>query len=277
MVKTLWEKVSPYPKNCTISTDQHQPEVVPLIVAGGKGLRMKSDTKKQYLLLNGIPVLTHTVMAFCNNEHIQKIILVVPKQDIDYCRNKILEPCELADKVHLVPGGIERQDSVYNGLKYLKKQFQFEEDPVVMIHDGVRPLISRDMIQDCIAHTIKLKACVPGLKISDTVKQVSPKVPAEQTWLVEKTMLRDHLYLIQTPQCFFLKPLVRAFEYAISTSFTGTDDASVMEHSGQAVYIIQGDKMNIKITTAEDMALAEYYASKYLKAGQNDIKMKDIL
>ena len=265
MVKTLWEKVSPCPKNCTISTDQHPPEVVPLIVAAGKGLRMKSDTKKQYMLLNGIPVLTHTLIAFSNNEHIKKIILLVPEQDIDYCQSRILEPCELTDKVTLVPGGIERQDSVYNGLKYLKKQFQFEKDPVIMIHDGVRPLVSRDMIQNCIAHTIKLKACIPGLKISDTVKQVSPKGPTERTGLVEKTMARDHLYLIQTPQCFFLKPLIRAFEYAISTSFTGTDDASVMEHSGQAVHIIQGDKMNIKITTAEDMALAEYYASKKRK------------
>jgi 2-C-methyl-D-erythritol 4-phosphate cytidylyltransferase len=138
-------------------------------------------------------------------------------------------------------------------LKYIEKHLNFEKEPLVMIHDGVRPLISPKMIMDSIDHTVKLKACIPGLKISDTIKRITPKM------LVEKTMDRDQLYLIQTPQSFFLKPIIKAFEYAIQTSFRATDDASIMEHSGQEVHIIQGDKMNIKITTPEDMALAEYY------------------
>lgn len=253
MAKILWEKASPCPKNCTISIERHRMEVFALIVAAGRGQRMKSHTKKQYMLLNGIPVLTRTIMAFHNNKYIKKIALLVAKNDIEYCKLKILEPFGLMNKVHLVQGGAERQDSVYNGLKYLKKHFNFEKDPLVMIHDGVRPLISQDMILKSIEHTVKLKACVPGLKISDTVKRISPE------GLVEKTMDRDQLYLIQTPQSFFLKSIIKAFEYAIQTSFSATDDASIMEHSGQEVHIIQGDKMNIKITTPEDMALAEYY------------------
>jgi 2-C-methyl-D-erythritol 4-phosphate cytidylyltransferase len=255
MEKILSEKESLCPKNCAIFTERYRMEIFALIVAAGRGLRMKTDTKKQYLLLNGIPVLTRTVMAFYNNKYIKKIALIIPKEDMDYCRLKVLVPFKLMNKVHLVPGGTERQDSVYFGLQYIEKHFNFEKDPLVMIHDGVRPLISQNMIVESIEYTVKLKSCIPGLKIPDTIKRLSPE------GIVEKTMDRDHLYLIQTPQNFFLKSIIRAFEYAIQTSFSGTDDASIMEHSGQAVHVIQGEKINIKITTPEDLALAEYHMS----------------
>jgi len=227
-----------------------------VVVAAGSGLRMNSETKKQYLLLNGIPILTRTVMAFCTIEDIGKIILVVPENDMEYCKSKLLEPYGVGNKIHLVAGGNHRQDSVFNGLKYIRNTLSARTDAVVLIHDGVRPFVDRDIIGNCIKKVLPSEACVPGIGIPDTVKQALPDLS------VEKTINREHLYLIQTPQCFYLNPILAAFEYAIKTSFLGTDDASIFEHFGGKVQIIKGSKLNIKITTPEDLSLGELYLSK---------------
>jgi 2-C-methyl-D-erythritol 4-phosphate cytidylyltransferase len=227
-----------------------------LIVAAGSGLRMNSETKKQYLLLNGIPILTRTLMAFYSVEDIRKIILVVPENDMEYCESKLLKPYGVTKKIHLIAGGNHRQDSVFNGLKYIRNTLEPGTDAVVLIHDGVRPFVNKDIIGNCIKNVMPSAACVPGIGISDTVKQVLPDLS------VQKTISREHLYLVQTPQCFYLNPILAAFEYAIKTSFLGTDDASIFEHFGGKVQIIKGSKLNIKITTIEDLSLGELYLSK---------------
>jgi|SRR3989339_1533906 len=227
-----------------------------IIVAAGKGLRMGSDTKKQYLLLHEIPILTRTVRVFHYSEDIREIILVVPEDDMEYCRLKILEPYGLIDKIHLIAGGNQRQDSVFNGLKYIHNLSISENDAIVLIHDGVRPFVNQEIIRDCIKEVMRSGACVPAIRISDTVKHVQPDLS------IHKTISRENLYLIQTPQCFYLQPIIEAFQNAAKTSFVGSDDASILEHSGGKVHIIKGSKFNIKITTPEDLSLGELYLSK---------------
>ena len=256
MGKTSWEKASLCQKNCPIYVDMKKADHSAIIVAAGKGLRMESDTKKQYLSLNGIPILTRTVMAFHSIEDILEIVLVVPKDDMDYCISEILQPYGLMNRIHLLAGGSQRQDSVFNGLKYLHNIPGLEDDAVVLIHDGVRPFVNQTIIRDCIRNVTPLRGCVPAIGISDTVKQAFPDLT------IQKTINRENLYLVQTPQCFYLNPILDAFEYAIKTSFLGTDDASILEHFGGKVKIIKGSKMNIKITTPEDLSLGELYLPK---------------
>jgi 2-C-methyl-D-erythritol 4-phosphate cytidylyltransferase len=228
-----------------------------VIVAAGSGLRMNSETKKQYMLLGGIPILTRTAMAFCAIEDVGKIILVVPDNDREYCKSELIDPYGLSNRIDIIAGGNQRQDSVFNGLNYIRNTFVAAGmDAVVLIHDGVRPFIHRNIIKNCIKNVTFSSACVPGIGIADTIKQVLPDLT------VQKTISREHLYLIQTPQCFYLNPILAAFEYAIKTSFWGTDDASIFEHFGGKVQVIKGSKLNIKITTREDLTLGELYLSK---------------
>ncbi len=231
-----------------------------LIVAAGKGLRMESSVKKQYLLLQGVPILTRTVQAFHTHPDIREILLVVPEQDLAYCRSEVLEAHGLGEGVRVMPGGARRQDSVWKGLCCLRDRLRDEKDAVVIIHDGVRPFVDHSIIRQGIHHVLTLGACVPGIPITDTVKQVFPDRR------VRATLDRNTLYRIQTPQCFDLHSIVKAFEYARKTGFIGTDDASVYEHSGQRVHVFQGDPTNIKITTRQDLSLASFYLSKALGA-----------
>jgi len=223
-----------------------------IVVAAGKGLRMGSKTKKQYLHLDGIPILARTVMVFDRSEHVHEVILVIPKGDEDYCKSRIVDPYGFKKKIHLVEGGKERQHSVLNALIHIRDKINGEKKAIVMIHDGVRPFINQNMIKECIRNAIEYGACIPAVKITDTVKEVSGSL------VIQKTVNRENLYKAQTPQTFKLDLLLRAFDHAIKTSFSGTDDASLVEHLGHKVVIIKGVKPNIKITTPEDLALGEH-------------------
>ncbi len=223
-----------------------------IIVAAGKGLRMDLKTKKQYFHLDDIPILTRTIMAFDTCDLVKEIILVVPKQEKAYCKIHIIDPYGIKKKIHLVEGGNKRHDSVLNGLKYIQDRLTREKETVVMIHDGVRPFVDQNMIKDCIWNAIENGACIPAVKITDTVKQVLPDS------VIQKTLNRENLYNAQTPQAFKLDLILRAFDHAEKTLFSGTDDASLVEHIGHKVLIIKGSKWNIKITTPEDLVLGKY-------------------
>lgn len=238
----------------------NQLESYAIVVSAGKGLRMGSKIKKQYLCLDGIPILSRTLMAFDKTDLTHDIILVVPKEDEAYCKTHILDPYGFKKKIHLVEGGKERQDSVLNGLKYIQDRLNPDKDAIVMIHDGVRPFVDQRMIEDCIHYAIEYGACVPGVKITDTVKEVFPDR------VVHKTLNRENLYLAQTPQGFRLSLIMPAFDHAMKTRFSGTDDASLVEHSGHKVKMIKGSELNIKITKPEDLALGEYFLLLTLKS-----------
>lgn len=214
-----------------------------VIVAAGKGIRMNDAVRKQYLPLAGRPVLAYCLTLFEGCNLINKIILVVPEDDLDYCRKNILPL--LKKKINLVAGGNERQDSVYNGLVAVGKN-----DGIVIIHDGVRPFANKEMLESCIRGAKKHGACIVGVPIQDTLKKISILNN------IEKTMERKNIWLAQTPQAFRYEIIRKAHESARLKKYTGTDDASLVEQIGKPVKIVKGNKNNIKITTREDLKLA---------------------
>ena len=213
-----------------------------IIVAAGKGVRMGSAQRKQYLLVAGRPILYHTLRQFDACTSVDRICLVVPKQDLDYCYEKVLTIAKLKKPVKLVPGGLERQQSVFQGLKTLD-----HKGGLVAIHDGVRPLIEPSIIEACILKASEKGACVPGIPLTDTIKKTSQKGE------ITATIQRGNLWSIQTPQVFKYRIIMDAHHRAIKEGFIGTDDASLVERIGYPVDIVNGSKTNIKITTEEDL------------------------
>jgi 2-C-methyl-D-erythritol 4-phosphate cytidylyltransferase len=216
-----------------------------IIVAAGKGVRMNHSVRKQYMALDGISILTHTLNIFDRCRRIGQITLVVPQEDIDFCRNDILMPAKLQKHIDLVAGGPERQDSVYNGLQAVES-----DDGIVVVHDGVRPFVRQEQLEACIEGAEVFGACILAIPAFDTVKQVNAKKEIVQT------RRRARLWLAQTPQAFHTKLIKKAHETAKQQGFIGTDDASLVERLGQIVKVIQGSRSNIKITSREDLELA---------------------
>ena len=221
-------------------------KVYAIIVAAGKGLRLKGALRKQYITLDGIPILRHTLNKFDSCEQVNQIIVVAPKEDLDFCRNEILISAKLQKDVHLVAGGAERQDSVLSGLNAIES-----EDGIVLIHDGVRPFVRQSHLVACINGAAEFGACILGIPAFDTVKKVS------STNEITQTLKRDNLWLAQTPQAFQLKLIKKAHETAKQEGFIGTDDASLVERLGEVVKIIPGSRSNMKITDQEDLELAQ--------------------
>ncbi len=216
-----------------------------IIVAAGKGSRMKGPTRKQYLELSGRPVLSYSLIIFDACTLIEEIFLVVPKNDIDACQNKIISALNLKKKVQLISGGVHRQDSVYNGLLSVGKQ-----SDIVVIHDGVRPFVRPEDLTACIRCAKKVDACILGTPASDTLKRV------DKSQRIEKTLDRKNIWLTQTPQAFKYELILEAHEAARRDGVIGTDDASLVERLGKDVKIINGNRYNIKITVKEDLAVA---------------------
>lgn len=217
-----------------------------IIVAAGKGVRMNRPTPKQYLELEGIPLLSITLRVFNKSSLIDEIILVVPPSDIGFCLEKIINPANMQKKVIPVAGGLKRQDSVYNGLLAID-----DKESTVVIHDGVRPFVSPDQIEECTKQAVLHGACILGLPVSDTIKFVNGLE------YIEKTLKRDSVWVAQTPQAFDYSLIKKAHDRAREEGFIGTDDASLVERLGEKVRIIRGSTNNIKITTPEDLALAK--------------------
>lgn len=225
-----------------------------IIVAAGKGVRMHSREKKQYLKLDKVPVLTRTIAVFDSHEKISDIILVLPEADRAFCMDSLIEPYGIQTPIHLVDGGATRQESVFNGLEKACDLSQETNTSLVLIHDGVRPLVDGALIDDCIAKAVINGACIPAVKITDTVKIV-------EGTQISKTLDRELLFLAQTPQVFRLDLIFKAYIHARGDSFSGTDDASIMEYAGLPVFITKGSLSNIKLTTPEDLSLARYFLS----------------
>ena len=222
-----------------------------IIVAAGCGKRMQSPIAKQFLELGNIPILVRTLRVFARHPRIAGIYLVVPEKEMDYCRSRILPEVEDGTDLQVVAGGVRRQDSVYQGLLAVS-----EPGRIVVIHDGVRPFVSPELITACIAGADRLGACIAGIPASDTVKRVGPENE------IRETIAREDIWLAQTPQAFRWELIIEAFDKAIADGFSGTDDASIMEYIGRPVHMIEGSRQNIKITTPADMELAAAFLKK---------------
>jgi 2-C-methyl-D-erythritol 4-phosphate cytidylyltransferase len=223
-----------------------------LIPAAGMGKRMGAAINKQYLQLSGLPILAHTLSVFENSPEITGICLVIPADEISYCREQVVDACGFKKVIEIVPGGRERQNSVVNGLKALKRHAS--EDDVVVIHDGVRPFISPELLRE----SIEVARCNDGALVAvpakDTIKTV-------RNGFVIDTPERETLWQAQTPQSFRFGVICEAHQNAEETGFIGTDDASLVERRNGQVRIVPGDYCNIKITTPEDLILAEAFLS----------------
>jgi 2-C-methyl-D-erythritol 4-phosphate cytidylyltransferase len=212
-----------------------------IIVAGGSGSRMQATIPKQFLLLNGLPVLMHTIQAFYDAKSQPQIILVLPADAISYW-DELCKQYNFETPHKVVNGGKTRFHSVKNGLDTIG-----DTDAVVAIHDAVRPLTSIQIIDNSFTQAAQHGNAVVAVKSRDSIRQVKSEVSA--------SLIRDEIYLVQTPQTFQLAQLKKAYEQAYDTRFT--DDASVVEETGIAIRLIQGDYRNIKITFPEDIAIAE--------------------
>jgi 2-C-methyl-D-erythritol 4-phosphate cytidylyltransferase len=236
---------------------------IALIVAGGKGTRMGSAQKKQFMTLGDHPILSRTLAAFAENKDIHEIVLVVPEADMAFCRERIITPSAFSIPIHLVAGGrLSRQESVYNGLMRAKSLARTLDKTMVLIHDGVRPFVSDELIASCLGRAMEKGGCIPVIELSDSIKEGD--LDGQLAGTIAKTVDRSRFYRAQTPQVFRLDLILKAFEHAQSTQFTGTDDASVMEHAGFLVHAVRGSRYNIKITTKEDLAFAKFILENHL-------------
>lgn len=233
--------------------------ITAIVVAAGQGLRMGSAQRKQFLRLCGEPILIHTLRAFDACQAVGKLLLVVPAGEMDFCQKKIIEPADISTRIAMVQGGNRRQDSVFNGLKSIPTN-----EGIVLIHDGVRPLVTVELIDACIEGAQRWGACIPALMPVDTLKQI------DGNDIIEQTISRDSVRLAQTPQAFHLSVLRRAYEKAKRRGWKATDDASLVERMGMSVHVIPGMRENLKITTAEDLALAQWYFSNRKKSPLSD-------
>ena len=227
-------------------------KITAIVLAAGSGSRMKSKTKKQFMEIKGKPVIWYSLFEF-EKSRVDEIILVTGKEDIDYCKKEIVEKYNLKKIKNVVAGGSERYESVYNGLKEVTGN-------IVLIHDGARPLINNEIIERSIEGTIKSDACEVGVPVKDTIKRAN-----KEGYIID-TPNRSELWITQTPQSFktdLVKMAYKKMKEELekgNTTLNITDDAMVVEEfTTNQVRFVQGDYKNIKVTTPEDIDIAELF------------------
>lgn len=216
-----------------------------VIVAGGSGSRMESDIPKQFLMLNGKPILYYAINTFLKTFEDCTIILVLPEEYIG-TGQEIIDAFFDYNKIKIVVGGRTRFHSVQNGLAHVN------EDSVVFVHDAVRPLISEALLNRCYACALELGTAIPSVPLKDSLRQLIE--------IGNEAVNRNDYVLIQTPQTFHSKILLPAFNIDYKEKFT--DEASVVEAFGLKVALIDGEDTNIKITKQSDLIFAEAFLSK---------------
>lgn len=224
--------------------------VTTIIVAAGRGTRMGSEIPKQFLNIAGRTILETALYKFDRSNEVDEIILVVNKEDLEFVNNEIAAEY---DKVTIVKaGGTTRTESVYEGIKALS-----EKCGIVLIHDGVRPFISYNLITSCVEGAYDYGACIPVIDVVDTIKEIS------EDGIVQNTLNRGKLKAVQTPQAFDYELIKDCYSMAVTEDTFFTDDASTVEFYGHRVKTIEGLPRNIKITTPLDLRIAEIFASIY--------------
>lgn len=219
-----------------------------IVLAAGSGKRMNSKVHKQYLIIQDRPVLYYSLKAF-EDSAVDEIVLVVGKGEEKFCRKEIVDKYGISKVKAIVEGGKERYHSVFEGLK------QTSDADYVLIHDGARPFVNQDIIRRCMQEVQKYQACVVGMPVKDTIKI------ADEEGYAKQTPDRKNVWMIQTPQTFLHALIYEAYEEMLKTEDTAiTDDAMVLERiKGKKSKLIEGSYRNIKITTPEDLLIANVY------------------
>lgn len=211
-----------------------------VLVAGGKGMRMGSALPKQFLPLNGKPVLAHSIIAFMEALPDVQIIIVLPEDQVSYAQivlSALPDPIEAI----IVSGGETRFHSVQNGLNAIAGE------GIVFVHDGARPLVSPGLINRCYQQAMELGSAIPAIAVTESMRIIDEDD--------SQPIDRDHMRTIQTPQTFRTGIIIPAFSQAYHATFT--DEATVVEAHGTKIYLVAGEKRNLKVTTPEDMVIAE--------------------
>jgi 2-C-methyl-D-erythritol 4-phosphate cytidylyltransferase len=217
-----------------------------VIPAAGAGRRMGTGLPKQFLVLEGKPVVVHTLQVFESSPLINEVVLVVPPGEEERCRREWVEPFGLKKVARYTAGGKERQDSVLAGLMQVS-----DETEIVLVHDAVRPFVTPSMIRDVVEAAGACGGAIVAVPARDTLKRVNPE------GTIEKTLERSSAWLAQTPQAFLKKVLLDAHERALREGLVLTDESALVERMGIRVRVVPGSWRNFKITQPEDLALAE--------------------
>ena len=220
-----------------------------IIAAAGFGRRMKTDRPKQLLILNGAPILLHTIRKFDSAAAIHYVIVTAPRESIDEVTG-LVGSAGFSKSVTVIEGGERRQDSVSAGLEHLQPSTE-----LVAVHDGVRPFVSVKDIERVVLQAELTGAAILAVPLVDTVKQAARE-------FVELTLTREHLVLAQTPQVFRTDILKQAFDRARKDEYYGTDESSLVERLGLPVAIVRGSERNIKITRPDDLVLARAFLAE---------------
>ena len=222
-----------------------------ILLSAGKGTRMNQSVSKQYLMLGNQTILSYSLEQF-QKSSIDEIILVTAQEDIEYVKNNIVLPHKINKVTKIVAGGQERYLSVYQGL------LAAQNCDYVMIHDGARPFVSQNIIERTLSAVWEYKACVVGMPVKDTIKII------DEHGYAKETPDRSHVWMVQTPQAFSYPLIFDAYSRMLMREDSGiTDDAMVVERmTDYKVKLIEGSYQNIKITTPEDLDIAEVYLGK---------------
>lgn len=238
--------------------------IAAIVVAAGSGVRMGGDIPKQYLKIGEEMILEKAINAFESHPLVDDIYLVVKKEDLSFCSDAFTKERQFSKIRAIISGGEYRQASVYNGLRIICKNYGKDEESIerveppdyVLIHDGVRPFVSPDEISRITEAAVRYGAAAPGIPVNDTV------VKADGMWIKESPD-RNELYLMQTPQGFYLSRIFDAHKRAKAEGYIGTDDTSLLLRVNEDVALVAGSRSNIKITTADDMVFVENYGFTY--------------
>jgi 2-C-methyl-D-erythritol 4-phosphate cytidylyltransferase len=234
--------------------------VIVIIPAAGLGTRMSAPggkptpTSKQFAELDGVPIIVHTLRKFAAVPEVDEIYIAMRKPESEAFEGRLQQE-HFAKPIHIVEGGEHRQQSVGNALAALKAA----KEDVILVHDAVRPFVDAETIRNVIEAAEKRGAAIAAIPAFDTIKQVDR---TSEGAVVNATIPREHIVLVQTPQGFRYHVLKNAFDEAERDGFVGTDEASIVERSGHEVSVVMGTRRNIKITTPDDLELAEFFAGK---------------
>lgn len=231
--------------------------IVAIVPAAGVGKRFGEEKNKPFCQFLGKPLIIWTLEALHEVEEISEIIPVL-KQDYLEHGSELIERYGIKKVKRIVPGGKERQDSIYNALNLIKENIS-----AILIHDGARPLVQSDLIKKTIYELKGFDGVITGLPVKDTIKEVRGQTTeGRRDIVVEKTLNRSQLWAVQTPQVFYFDKFIKVYEKAMSEGFYATDDSALIERYGGKVKIIMGSYRNIKITTPEDLLIAEAMAKE---------------